>query len=331
MLATDQLVQDLPGINWRRLLILGVCVASAVLSQDSLAAQGIEVIRQEEGYLFQDGPTKILFYQLKSRSQEGKYERANYVHPLYDLHGNVLTEDFPADHPHQRGIFWAWHQLTAGGRQVADSWALENWQWESGEGIILPPERNAAGIQTTGCWKSPLVRDPQGQPMPLVKETTSIRAYRIEQGLRKIDFEIRLLALTPNLCLGGSTDEKGYGGFSLRVRLPEDVKFIGHAGIISPKLGAVETGPWLSILGSFTPGTAACGIAVLQHPGNPGFPQPWVLRNQKSMQNAAYPGREPAALSPAQPLVLRYRLVLHDGSLAAANLEGLQREYAASP
>jgi len=332
MIATDQLIQGLPVINWRvNSLLIGVCVASAVLSQHSFAAQGIEVIRQEEGFLFQEGASKILFYQLKPRLQEGKYERANYVHPLYDLRGNVLTEDFPADHPHQRGIFWAWHQLTVEGKQVADSWALENWQWEAGEATLLPSERNAAGIQTTGNWKSPLVRDPQGRPTPLVKETTSIRAFRIEQGLRKIDFDIRLQALQPDVRLGGSTDEKGYGGFSLRVRLPEDVKFIGQNGSISPKLAAVETGPWLNVVGSFTPGIAASGIAVLGHPSDPGFPQPWILRNQKSMQNSVYPGREPVTISTAQPLVLRYRIILHDGSLAPGNLDRLQCEFASSP
>ena len=28
--------------------------------------------------------------------------------------GQVLTEDFPADHLHHRGIFWAWHQVYVG-------------------------------------------------------------------------------------------------------------------------------------------------------------------------------------------------------------------------
>ena len=46
-------------------------------------------------------------------------------------------------------------------------------------------------------------------------------------------------------------------------------------------------------------------MAILCHPSNPGFPQPWVLRRTKSMQNPAYPGARPVALSRTEPLVLR--------------------------
>ena len=51
------------------------------------------------------------------KAKDGKLARANYVHPLLDLDGEPLTEDFPADHPHHRGVFWAWHQVRIGGRQ----------------------------------------------------------------------------------------------------------------------------------------------------------------------------------------------------------------------
>jgi hypothetical protein len=47
------------------------------------------------------------------------------------------------------------------------------------------------------------------------------------------------------------------------------------------------------------------------------------------MQNAVYPGREPVAIARDRPVVLRYRVVLHRGTLAAADIERLQAEYAA--
>ncbi|MGZ8921068.1 MAG: DUF6807 family protein, partial [Limisphaerales bacterium] len=34
--------------------------------------------------------------------------RSTYIHPLYGLDGEVLTDDFPKDHYHHRGLFWAW-------------------------------------------------------------------------------------------------------------------------------------------------------------------------------------------------------------------------------
>lgn len=302
-------------------------VAAKVLTERG--PNRVSVVEKEEGFLFQEGDSKVLFYQLKPKSLNGSYERANYVHPLYDLGGNTLTEDFPKDHPHQRGVFWAWHHLSVDGRKIADSWALQNWNWEAAGTRILPTAIDSAALEITGLWKSPLWKDPQGNLTPVVKEMTRIRAFRAERNLRKIDFEIQLLALQPNVRFGGSEDEKGYGGFSVRVRLPENVQFSGQRGPVTPELGSVETGPWLNVLGTFQSASTPSGLAVLGHPSNPGSPHRWVLRREKSMQNAAYPGREPVLLSTAQPLVLRYRLLIHDGTLTAAELDALQRAYAA--
>ena len=79
-----------------------------------------------EGYWIKEGDRKVLFYQQATRSLDGKYARANYVHPLMDLDGNAISEDFPADHPHHRGICWAWHQCLVGSSRAGDGWACQD-------------------------------------------------------------------------------------------------------------------------------------------------------------------------------------------------------------
>ena len=37
-----------------------------------------------------------------------------FIHPLYGLDGEVLTDDFPADHTYHRGVFWAWPHVKIG-------------------------------------------------------------------------------------------------------------------------------------------------------------------------------------------------------------------------
>src|SRR5689334_7263190 len=81
-------------------------------------------VTTEDGVWVEEGGKRVLFYQRRPKSKDGKYARANYVHPLLDLDGEPITEDFPADHPHPRGIFWAWHQVTIDGKAVGDPWAL---------------------------------------------------------------------------------------------------------------------------------------------------------------------------------------------------------------
>src|ERR1044071_5742957 len=49
--------------------------------------------------------------------------RCCYVHPVYAPNGAVVTDDFPKDHWHHRGIFWAWPVVRFEGKQY-DVWTL---------------------------------------------------------------------------------------------------------------------------------------------------------------------------------------------------------------
>ena len=79
----------------------------------------------------------------------------------------------------------------------------------------------------------------------------------------------------------------------------------------------------MNFTGSFSKGRS--GFAIFIHPANPGCPRNWILRLSGSAQNVAYPGREPIAISMKTPLILKYRLVLHNN----ADLNTLFKEYAA--
>ncbi|MGE0759692.1 MAG: DUF6807 family protein [Pirellulaceae bacterium] len=281
-----------------------------------------------EGIAIAEGSSPVLFYQRAPKSVQGRYERCGYVHPLYSLDGDVLTEDFPADHLHQRGVYWAWHQMWVGDQRVGDGWAIKDFSWEVTRAAVEHTDAHQVRMAAQVLWKSPLWCDDQGKPRPLVREQTTITVHRATEQSRKIDFRIELLALTPGLRVGGSEDEKGYSGFSARVRLPEDVRFIGTSGAVEPAFGGVAAGPWIDIQGTFAPERPS-GLAILCHPTLPGFPQPWVLRRSRSMQNPAWPGRETAAISHEQPLTLRYRLVVHRNGATQADGDVWQAEYAA--
>ena len=83
----------------------------------------------DEGVLVQESGKKVLFYQQRPRSIAGEYERSNYIHPLYGLDGEILTEDFPRDHLHHRGVFWAWHHVSVGGKKIGDPWEARDFRW----------------------------------------------------------------------------------------------------------------------------------------------------------------------------------------------------------
>ena len=281
----------------------------------------------KEGVRVSDGKTDVLFYQRKTKSLAGKFARANYIHPLFDLDGNILTEDFPDDHKHHRGVFWAWHQVLIGDKHIGDAWACERFHWDVTDIKVVSNVDGSLTLKTQVEWKSPdwILN---GEQEPFVLETASVRIFPLKENSRAIDFEIRLLALAANLRIAGSDNDKGYGGFSARIVKPSELRFRGKSGNVVPKTTPVAAGRWLDITHTNGP---ANGIALLTHPSLPEFPPRWILRNGLSMQNVVYPGQHPRPLSQQKPLVLRYRLVLHRGAVEPAIVEAWQSTFDAQP
>lgn len=282
--------------------------------------------RTDEGIGISEGDSNVLFYQVKPKSLHGKFERAGYVHPLYSLKGNVITEDFPKDHYHHHGIYFAWHQILLDGQRIGDGWTSDHISFEVVDAQLSKKGRNLA-INSEVLWKS--MWDGQ-HPEIIAKERLKINVHPSKNAqFRMIDFDMTLIPMKTGLAIGGSEDEKGYGGFSLRLMLPEDIEFVSEGQHVEPKVTSVKTGPWMNFTGSFD-GEAAppTGVLVFNHPSNPGSPQPWILRKEKSMQNVAFPGRHPVLLE-ADGLTLRYRVVVCREVLLTSLVEDLYQQYAA--
>ena len=115
----------------RVVVLAGTCVlAAAAIVAAPVEQAAVRITKDAQGYWFSEGETKVLFYQAERKAlPDGQAARSNYFHPLYDLDGNVLTEDFPKDHIHHRGIFWAWHQVRINGTTVQDQWVNRDSFW----------------------------------------------------------------------------------------------------------------------------------------------------------------------------------------------------------
>jgi len=292
-------------------------------------AQKISIEIQADAAHFVENKDSVLTYQIAEKSLNGTYRRSNYIHPLYSLDGQILTEDFPKDHLHHRGIFWAWHQMYIGDTQLGDAWDIKDFSWDVKSVKEVQVEGKAKAIQAEVFWKTSQWKDDQGNEKPVVREVTTIKVYPVENQYRKIDVEIAIRALESHMRIGGSENEKGYGGFSTRVRLVNDIEFTSSSGETRPQNLPVEAGNWMDISGSFGKGGALSGMSILCHPDNPGFSDRWILRSEKSMQNAVYPypGAIAVPISETQPTVLRYRLIIHEGGSEFLDIESEHAEY----
>ncbi|WP_215223844.1 DUF6807 family protein [Echinicola shivajiensis] len=277
----------------------------AFFSTTTLFGQNLSFQKTSDGILLSENGKARFFYQTATKSLNGKYPRANYIHPLYGLDGEVLTEDFPEDHFHHRGIFWTWHQLYVNGQRIADPWFCEGISWEV-KNTNTNINDNIAELEAEVIW----ISDSLDQK-PVLKENIKITYKNYENEAYMLQFEITLTSLVDHLELGGSEDEKGYGGFSPRIKLPKDIKFSSDGKEITPQNLPVQAGPWMNLSGSFN-GKSNSGIIIMGEPEKLPQYKGWILRKANSMQNMAFPGRSPISLPLGEPLIFRNQLLVHN-------------------
>ncbi len=281
---------------------------------------------QETGSLvLREGDRPILAYQyeqiLKNRVPR-RYKRSTYVHPLYDLRGTVLTEDFPIDHYHHRGLSWNWPKVWVNEKrydlwhihgprnefkglyQIFDKWTLR----ETGPVCAL------LGIQNH--WET---EDKQ----KVMDEDVLFRVFRQADNARAIDVKLTWTAIEPIKISG--QDVKGYGGFNLRFAPRENTQITSQAGPEASDSN-LRTYAWIDFSAQFAGQSEYSGAAIFQHPYNPDFPAGWCLRYYGFI-GVAWPGLKVLELGPGESFTLTFRLYVHDGDVDQGLVEQAYNAY----
>ena len=279
--------------------------------------------KSRQGIKLYENELPVYFYQKEPKTPDGKMFFNNYLHPLFSLEGDTLTEEFPNDHPYHRGIFWAWHQIFIDNISIGDGWVMENVSQDV-VNVNTITNKNSAQLSLNVLWKSSLFQDGK----PFVQEHTTILVHQLKNEIRAIDFEIGLSALVPGVSIGGSNDEKGYGGFCARIKHPKALTFTSKSGPILSGINQIKAGSWMDFTIPYGKQGETDGITILCHPSTPNYPAPWILRNyEASMQNIVFPGKERVEILMDKSTVLRYRLIIHKGSSQHLDLLKIQSEY----
>jgi hypothetical protein len=282
-------------------------------------SQPITMKSEKDGAWIKDGNQQVFFYQKLPKSLDGKYSRSNYLHPVYGLDGEILTEDFPADHFHHRGIFWTWHQLWIDSLRISDPWMCENFSQEVTKVSFSNGLHSTGILKVQVLWKSPLWLK-KGVQSAVILENTKITIFPLKNDCRRIDFRIELNALEKGIRIGGSQDEKGYSGFSVRMPLVPGMKFTSAGTDVVPQNLAIIAGPEMDISGGVGEQGKMAGIMVVCKPSNPDYSHKWIIRKEKSMQNCAWPGNKTVEIKMSKPLVLNYSVIIHRGDNHNAGL-----------
>ncbi len=283
----------------------------------------------DDGIRVMAGDQPVLFY--RTRPDNGREPwRVNYIHPLHSVAGAVITEDAPVDHLHQRGVYWAWRRILVDGARVADGWVGDQLSLEVTRRAALDRPDGSAQAEARVLWRVPL----GGALVEIVEENSRIRVFPVAGGHRRVDVEVRLRALRGGVAIAGTDDEKGYGGLSMRFANGPQVQLAGDGRVLRATPAGIEAGesvefswpalspPWPARV------TARCTVD-----GRPWTR--WVLRQEPSMQNCAYPGSSPVELPTDRDLRAggdpRHRVTGRPAARCAAAIRGVANTLDSRP
>lgn len=294
-----------------RALFAAALIAGALLAPAAAQARPdlLDAVISPDGVTVTENDRPVLFYRTRPARPASEPGRLNYIHPLYAPDGTVLTQDGPADHPHQRGIFWAWHQIRLGDRVVADGWFMK--------GLTFVVKKTAFATDKSGAGTLTLDVDwivSSGPELVYVaRETTKVRVLPLKDGSRRINFDTTLVPTVDGLSLGGSEDSKGYGGFSMRLIAPDKLVFASRGKTVTPSATTpVVAGDSMGFAWPAQPGLSQWAVGLTCKVDGQPITQ-WTLRKELSMQNCVWPGRAPMALVKGAPLRLQSTLVIRPG------------------
>jgi len=270
--------------------------------------------------LLQDGPP-VLSYIYGMNLKQGVPEdrrRSSYVHPVYGLDGEILSDDFPEDHYHHRGIFWTWPEVFVG-RDSVSLWDIRgiNQRFERWLDRETGPVFARLGVQN-GWYLG---------ENKVVDETVRLTVYKADEVGRMLDFEFTWEALDkPVTILGAPEENKGYGGFSFRFAR-FDKPMITTSGGAQSEDSNLLSFPWADLSARFGDSDKISGAALFDSERNIGFPNGWTLRHYGFL-GVAWPGNDPYTLEPGQPVKAGYRVWVHRGGAEEGMVQSAYTAYA---
>jgi hypothetical protein len=254
--------------------------------------------------LLEDGRQALVYNygpQLPAGVPEDR-RRCCYLHPVNTPAGVTVTDDFPADHYHHRGIFFGWAHVEFGGK-VYDNWMLKG-IGPRNESVAVKGGKTAT-LEAMGAWMV--------DGKPIVREIQNVRVLPARDGRRRMELSVTLSAIDQPVVLKPVRDtHKSYGGFNARFAPRTETKIIADAGPVA-KDEDLNPRRWVEYEAVY--GGKRAALRIEPDPKNPGAPHQWCLRYY-GFAGAAFPGKSDAlssyTLEPGKTLTLRYSMEVID-------------------
>ena len=265
-----------------------------------------------------EGDKPVLVYNhgvMRNSSAPPEFARSSYVHPLYGLDGEVLTDDFPKDHYHHRGLFWAWPHVKIGDKEY-DLWALKGIRHQFERWRAKQVSGKNADLAVENGW---YVGDEK-----VVTERVWLRVHPARADGRAIDVDCEWEPLKAPMKLTGA-EGKSYGGLTLRFAPGTNTAITIPAGLTKEDLPMTNL-PWADLTRLWDAEKKTSGAAIFIHPSHPDFPPQWLTRHY-GVLCVGWPGVKPLSFKVGESIRCRYRVWIHRGPVSAERLAKAYKEF----
>jgi hypothetical protein len=299
------------------------CVGRPVAAQEAAAFAA----EREEGWISVRNPAgepvlRYLREAVPSGEKGPSVEGGGFVHPVHTPAGLVVTDLAPADHPHHRGLFFGWVQVS--GVAPGDWWGWGAKAPKEGRAIVNREARvTDAGpkgvvLRLINSWRA--------DEETVLRERLTLTAGAAP-GCHVLDFEYKFTSPVREAVV---VAQSPFGGFCYRGRPLGQLEVTGPDGPVTFK-DSVHTRSetnwpptrWYDF--TYRGESGVGGAAVMDHPGNP--LSSWHGVRSIHMLNPCIVAEDPVEIPFGEPLFLRYRLVAHDGPAAAVDLPALYEAF----
>lgn len=253
--------------------------------------------------------------------------RGGYIHPVYTPSGRIATDDYPPDHYHHHGIWFAWTKTEFEGGHP------DFWNMGDGTGRV-------EFVTLDGTWNGPVHAGFKSRqryvaltgPAPKIAldEQWEVRGYSVGER-RYFMFDV----VATQQCATASPlilEEYRYGGMGVRGHRDwkdkTKISFLTSEGKTREN-GNATRARWCHIGGPVD--GQLVGIAILDHPANFRAPEPLRIHPDDPYFNFAPSQMGKFEIKPGDQFVLRYRYVVSDGPPNTSELNRIWNDYANPP
>ena len=269
-----------------------------------------------------EGDKPVLVYNHGVLSKPGvpeRFARSTYIHPLHGLDGEVLTDDFPRDHYHHRGLFWAWPHVGVGGREL-DLWMLNGIEPRFEKWLEKKTDPAGAVLSVENGWYAGAQK--------IMQERIRLQIHPAAADARALDMECEWIPVDKPVTLTGA-EGKSYGGLTLRFAPGTNTVITIPSGRTGADLPMTNL-PWADLTRLWAREQVTSGAALFVHPSHPDYPPQWLTRHY-GVLCLGWPGVKPATFKPGEPIRCRYRVWIHRGAADAARLKAAYQAYRDQP